>query len=1715
METARVRDLLYESPRTIVWREHAPGGPTVVKAPCTVPVHEREVGYYRRAEQVARRAPGLTPRTRLEMRSGVPHLVMSEIDGRTLDEVISTGAAALPDALSIGVNLAVLLGRFHDLGLVHADFEPSNIWLDDAGRPVLLDLESVIGVADGHRHDDTPVRSPEHAERNESVLDARSDLYGLGLVLLELLGLERLHGSRGAEWTARIRRGFELHPDPGFPPVVCAIVERLLEPVLGERYQSAGTVAADLRRCLNAWNVARAIPVFDLAPNRVAPALELEVGLIGRDAELAVLADVVATSGSARGRSAIVEGDPGVGKSSLLRAFAADVTGTGAVFAYGKIEQGRSEPFAALAQALSEVVHDMLGSQPGEFEAWREELEATVRPTGAALAALIPDLHLVLPGLEPLPALPDAEARIRLHRTVAALIVATTVIRPVVLVIDDLQWIDADTERVLLELVSSRLRNFTFIGAHRSAEYAASKITADPAAVHVLLGGLTEIEIGSMLEKALGGEAAVAGVARMIFDRCGGNPLYAKQLVRQAQQVGLLRFEAVHGRWVWDRAGMARLPAADNVVHLLVESLEQLSPAHVEVISCVACIGGDFSIAAAQAVSARSDAEVADALWAGLELRLIEPASFGMPGVMRVLDTKLRYRFSHDRVAEAAISRLSPHERAAAHLRFGRRLLETESSASFLTVHHLNKGGRLVTEAAERRAIARLNVEAAQLARQKTDFSLARDFYEAGIELLGDDGWSQDRSLACALHVGAAETHLMVGDTAEAHRWLDTAVQHIGETSTEGIQAAFIRMRSLSADHQLQEAIETGMTALRALGEPIPEKASKVGGAAAIMRSRFKLRPWTDEQIRSMPLCEDERILEVDRILDELLTISYLARPELFPVIVHKAIALTLEHGLLPISPGAFANHGLLLVVAFSRHDESQRWGELALSLCEAGPLRSQLPSVQFVYYNFISHWKHPMRGAIEPLRRAHRQALLAADIETAAWVGVVAIYQSFNLGLPLSDVDSLAETVIPTFSGQLVQSTLARSTQQLCLNLMGRADDPLLLAGESGFDERDALAHGEAQQDVVTVAATAITKMGLHFWHGDYAGVIEQAAVLEPHLGGMSGTPNVPAFHLMNAYGRLKLHPRSRQTRRAVRAALKRFARWGDSCEANYGTSRDLLHGIRAVQRGETAEAERFLDSAVNLADRHRLAHYGALAREELGALYSETGRTALARSIIRDAYEQWESVGIVPRKEGLIRQYPWLDRVRASASSGTLDLPSLLTMSQELSGEIQLEGLLERLVQSAGRLTGATRVLLFTPAPGHPVCRVLHDATGTHIFSELGATVEAPYTIVRYVQRTGRPLRLHDATSSAHGSDPYVRETGARSTLSIPIHINHNSAAVLHLEVPAAAGAFSVEHQQSLMMLSGQIGASLQNAQLVDQLEHALDSQTALASAQSRFIPDEFLELFGADDIRSVQVGDTVEHRMTILVSDIRGYTRLVEQMSLPEAGRLAIDFLRSVEPAIIGNNGFVQDMRGDEVLALFARDPADAVRAGLAMQRSQAANNELRQRAGGPVVSAGLGITTGDVMLTMVGGVNRMTCGVIGDAVNLASRVEALHKRYGSGVLIDENTRNELPSEAFHIRRMERVRVVNRNEPVTVYEVYDDDEPALRERKQLAQPLFDEAFALFDSGRFASAANAFERCLATIPGDSVAELHHRLCSGALSGTADDVRVTELTEK
>jgi class 3 adenylate cyclase len=283
---------------------------------------------------------------------------------------------------------------------------------------------------------------------------------------------------------------------------------------------------------------------------------------------------------------------------------------------------------------------------------------------------------------------------------------------------------------------------------------------------------------------------------------------------------------------------------------------------------------------------------------------------------------------------------------------------------------------------------------------------------------------------------------------------------------------------------------------------------------------------------------------------------------------------------------------------------------------------------------------------------------------------------------------------------------------------------------------------------------------------------------------------------------------------------------------------------------------------------------------------------------------------------------------------------------------------------------------------------------------------------------------------------------------------------------------------------------------------MKEALDADRRLIEAQrdsfARFVPERMLELFDKSSITEVKPRDCKSLELTVMFSDIRSYTSISEGLSCRDVFELINGYFEMTNPIIESNGGIIDKYIGDAIMSLFPESPDGALRAAIAINRALAELNKTRRERGELEIRTGTGIHFGRVELGTVGDSARMQATVIGDAVNLSSRLESATKAFGLRMLISEAARDRLKSPGeFSLRRIDTVRVKGKEEPIGLYEVFDLDEGPVMEKKARLGATFSDALRDYKAGEFAEALDLFSRCAAGCPEDTVASAYIKRCA------------------
>src|SRR5215475_8760049 len=404
---------------------------------------------------------------------GRPLLVLEDPGGEPLDRLLGS-PMEVRTFLRLASGIAMALAKVHQRGLIHKDLKPAHVLVDGASGEVRL---TGFGIASRlpreHPAPEPPeviagtlaYMAPEQTGRMHRSVDTRSDLYALGVTLYQMLTGELPFTASDPMELVHCHIARRPVPPaehaPGVPVALSAIVMKLLAKPAEDRYQTAAGVAADLRHCLGAWERTGSIGPFPLGASDTPDVLRIPEKLYGREPEVRALRaafERVTTRGTPE--LILVSGYAGIGKSSVGNALHESIVPLHGLFAFGKFDQYRRDiPYATLAQVFQGLIRQLLVKGDEDLATWRAALRAALGANGRLVVELVPELDLLIGPQPPVPELPSREAENRFLASVGGFLgVFARREHPLVLFLDDLQWLDAATLQFLVSIMT-RLNN--------------------------------------------------------------------------------------------------------------------------------------------------------------------------------------------------------------------------------------------------------------------------------------------------------------------------------------------------------------------------------------------------------------------------------------------------------------------------------------------------------------------------------------------------------------------------------------------------------------------------------------------------------------------------------------------------------------------------------------------------------------------------------------------------------------------------------------------------------------------------------------------------------------------------------------------------------------------------------------------------------------------------------------------------------------------------------------------------------------------------------------------------------------------------------------------------------------------------------------------------------------------------------------------------------
>ena len=1419
-------------------------------------------------------------------------LVLSDSGGAPLARV-SGQPLALPAFLRLAIGVTGALAELHRRGLVHQDLRPEHILADGAGGAVRLTGFGAAARLCALAH--APVTgpgaslhyiAPEQTGRMNRAIDTRTDLYSLGVLLYQLLCGELPFADGDAlHWIDCHVARQPLAPRlrfPGADASCSAIVLKLLSKPAEQRYQSAPGLLADLQHCQALLEAHGAIAPFALACNDGAARLKTPEWLVGRATELGVLEEAalhVAEGGAPE--LIIISGNAGTGKSALLAALQRSDAVAGAIVVAAKFEQqARDIPYATLAQAFQKLVRQMLGQSEAALANWRRSLQGALGPNAGLMLELIPELQFVIGAPRaPVPLAP-LEAQARMQTVFRQFLCAITGADSMLLLtLDDLQWIDPASLKLLTHLVTHPdVRRVLVVGAYRPSEVDATHPLAvthenmklQGAGVRrVVLQALNRLDAGELVAGALAcPPAQCAALADLVYAKTAGNPFFSLQFLSGLIETALLRFDQASQAWQWDGPAIAATAFSDNVVDLMIARLQQLPCATLELVTLLACLGHEASIDTLAQAAGMSGIETDECLWPASRLGLVMREPGG-------------YRFMHDRVQEAAYSLIARATLPERHLHIGRLLLAQLAPAAleqqvFGVVSHLNRARDAIDEPAELALLARLNALAGKRARGAVAYDAARHYFALAAGLCPARAWQDDFDATFALHCALGESEYLCGHLERADTLFGQLAEH-ARSRLEMAQVALMRVALYQVWGRFDLAADVALEALALFGVTFPDDQADVAAALGAERAAVPghMGGRSIAALEDEPLSADAEIGVLTELFSDMGSSVFSARPALYSLLAVKALNFTLRFGGTATSCVTYARYAILLV-SWGAIPDAFAFSELALRIAERNAAAARRRGrLGFVHGAYVHSWRKPIADSVALLEQAFQACQEAGDLPHAGYAAHIATWNSYEAGAPLAEVQQRARNYqrFAQQQGNEVLMQLLRCYEQLTLCLQGATAAPGSL-DDHRFNAGAALAAMDKANFGAARARFHLLRQVAAFTFGRWHEALQaaEAAAAEQHF--FLASVHESTHHFYHALTMTALYADvSRERQAHFMAALhdkqKRLAHWAAHCPGNFGNRHLLVAAELARLEGRDMDAMRAYDAALASARAGGFVHNEALAGELAAGFYRERGFDKIALSYARDALQACARWGAYGKMRELERQFDGLVRVPSpgrgaavpgyhagpaangnpgagtgpelAAGAPALDLMAALRASQQLSDAANGAALAAALLRIAIEQAGAARARLILPAAGGWRCaaRASMGAGGVLVETREMALPAAglPESLLQFVLHTRETVLLDDALASVQfRDDPFVRHARPRSVLCIPLLRHGVAAGVLYLENALTPGLFTPLHTLVLELVGAQAAISLRQAGLTDALRADNAAQRSALAAGRR---------------------------------------------------------------------------------------------------------------------------------------------------------------------------------------------------------------------------------------------------------------------------------------
>ena len=1466
-------------------------------------------------------------------------LVLEDSKGTSLREILKNDILELTEKIQIALEVVKGLAAIHQNGIIHKDINPGNIIYNRASKQVKIIDFGISSRLPKEYSEIKPTQSlegtllyiaPEQTGRMNRTVDYRSDFYSFGITLYEIFtnsvpfdikdNLQLVHAHLAADPIPPIIKA------PNLPKAISDIILKLISKSAEDRYQGCWGIKVDLEKCLSLIKKNSERIEFELAQSDFPEQFELPQTLYGRHQELQQIFAIFARVSKGDKALLFVSGYSGIGKTSLIKEVYKPLTKENGYFISGKYDQyNKTSPYSAFISAFTQLIQQCLYRDKKQQEQLKERLISALGSNAQLMTELIPSLKLLIGEPTQSSKLNAKDSKHRFILTFKNFIrVFTNGKNPIVLFLDDLQW--ADTGSLdLLNILSedSHLQSLFIIGAYRDNEInpghpfsstLARLRNGESTITEIKLRPLSLSNIVQLIEDSLRKSGPSAEkLATLILDKTAGNPFFINEFLRGLNERGDLSFNTERGEWHWDIEHIENKSISTNVVDHIKDRLEKLPETTRSLLGYAACTSNRFDLNFLAITTGLSITDVAQCCIKAAQESLLIPIKDAMHLSSLLKDSakqrlplqeSIEFRFSHDRIQQAAYNQISESQKTDFHYKIAKILQDklirkqdtqpsksisnetapssTKASAEtndtpaknskghedvdesiFVLAYHLNKCATLLS-AEEQKQCLLINLNAAKKAQESISYQEAENFISTAENLLHKLTDSLDLSFSFEIRLIKLELLYLLGRFDEMQPYYTWIEKH-ARNKYDLISILKLQSQAYGAQQKKQESMDAGLAALKLLGINISTQASKIHILYSMFRLRRKLSRYSTEQLLNLPPLDNKDLQEALNQISQLTGNAFWFGKNLLPQLAIKSVQISLQHGNCKDSPLGFVLFGLMYSSLFKDFDTGYDYSNLTLKLVEKYQTKDNLGLIHSVY-SLSRLFKEPVRKQAQNYFNTHLLALENGDVEQGITAYAIYICTRTHIGINLDILKEDCDHCILKMKEmkQELYIGLMLAIRQFVSNLSDSPACPTVLNGKF-FNEEEHLINPESTKDRTMTVALFDYKIMLAYFFQNFDTVPENLEAFEALAKTSFQSARTFIFHTYMALLRLALLksvPRKTRTLylKRIKFHKNKLKSFVDACPDDRTHRYYLVLAEEAALHSRHHDAIQYFEKSIRFAEQSQFIYEQALAEERAGVYFLNQGFKRSAAAYFwqaRQSYMTWRAKSKVNHIDQLYgdlltgfslsnpSEFASISTVHNQQATvqtnhgnticktesfgldsefGNIDLKYAIQASHILSGQVDREKLLQRLMDLVIEVAGAQKVQLFLNENNQ---LLLHASIVLGHAMEYGANKsieqvdETPLSLLRMTKATLKYHLLNNACEDEQfGLDPYFRKKEIRSALCLPLIRGGKLAGLIYLENAQNHSVFTPDKIVTLELLAAQASISIENTTLYESL-------------------------------------------------------------------------------------------------------------------------------------------------------------------------------------------------------------------------------------------------------------------------------------------------------